>query len=92
MTEGKTEGMTLVTERKTLVTKGKTLVMEGKTLVMEVKILVTEGKTLVTEGKTNQNFSETKKLSAGARIEGPVGPRNSSINIFVQYKTPKNQD
>ena len=70
-----------MTEQKTLVTKGKTLVTKGKTLVTEGKTFVT----LATRGMINYGFQRPRwwersnMLPAGARIEGPVGPRNSSI-------------
>ena len=75
---------------KTLVTKGKNLVTKGKTLVTKEKSLMTNGKTLVTlviKGTINYGFQRQRRwershmLPAGARIEGPVGPRNSSYII-----------
>ena len=72
--------------------------MKGKTLLTERKTLVTEGKTLVTlpnKWTINYGFQRPRRwerspmLPAGARIEGPVGPRNSSALKMYPELQPK---
>ena len=44
------------------------------------KTLVTKGNHLVTEKEDEEEGGNAAQLPAGARIEGPVGPWNSSLS------------